>query len=126
MPLPNERKNAHKAFVSGYLSIGKQTAVYNENRRLIGREFTAEFKRVPYNTSSLTAMDLSIVGHANLSQITKKVEIPYTRKLDNASENKYLCRINDAFYNINRVEKWNESLILYLITTDEKGANVNE
>lgn len=125
MPLPNEKPNLHQARVSGYLQIGKQVPLYNENRRLIGKQFVPKYNRVPFNRASLTSSDLSFLGNVTISQISKKVDIAYSAKIESEAETALLVLYNGIVYEIEQTDRYQDRLYLYLISTDEKGGNIN-
>lgn len=125
MPLPNSKIDMHKAYNDGYLQLGEQKAIYNENRRLIGKKFTPTYKRVPFKRASLTSGDLTLLGNAVITQINKKVDIPYSAKIESEAESQLLVLYNTTVYDIEKTDRYQDRLYLYLVTTDEKGGNLN-
>lgn len=115
----------HKAYNDGYLQLGEQKALYNENRRLIGKQFTPTYKRVPFKRASLSSADLTLLGNAIISQINKKVDIPYSAKIESEAQNQLMVLWNNIVYSIEKTDRYQDRLYLYLVTTDEKGANIN-
>lgn len=115
----------HKAYNDGYLQLGEQKAIYNENRRLIGKKFTPTYKRVPFKRASLTSGDLTLLGNAVITQINKKVDIPYSAKIESEAESQLLVLYNNTVYDIEKTDRYQDRLYLYLVTTDEKGGNLN-
>lgn len=125
MPLPNSKIDMHKAYNDGYLQLGEQKAIYNENRRLIGKKFTPTYKRVPFKRASLTSGDLTLLGNAVITQINKKVDIPYSAKIESEAESQLRVLYNNTVYDIEKTDRYQDRLYLYLVTTDEKGGNLN-
>lgn len=125
MPLPNSKIDMHKAYNDGYLQLGEQKALYNENRRLIGKQFTPTYKRVPFKRASLSSADLTLLGNAIISQINKKVDIPYSAKIESEAQNQLMVLWNNIVYSIEKTDRYQDRLYLYLVTTDEKGVNIN-
>lgn len=125
MPLPNSKIDMHKAYNDGYLQLGEQKALYNENRRLIGKQFTPTYKRVPFKRASLSSADLILLGNAIISQINKKVDIPYSAKIESEAQNQLMVLWNNIVYSIEKTDRYQDRLYLYLVTTDEKGVNIN-
>lgn len=115
----------HKAYNDGYLQLGEQKAIYNENRRLIGKKFTPTYKRVPFKHASLTSGDLTLLGNAVITQINKKVDIPYSAKIESEAESQLLVLYNNTVYDIEKTDRYQDRLYLYLVSTDEKGGNLN-
>nr|DAI62617.1 MAG TPA: hypothetical protein [Caudoviricetes sp.] len=125
MPLPHEKPNLHRARVNGYLQLGNQKPVYNENRRLIGKKFVPKYGRVPFLAASLTGADLSLLGNVTISQISKKVDIAYSAKIESEAENTLLVLYNGVVYDIVSTDRYQDRLYLYLVTTDDKGGNID-
>lgn len=124
MPIPIEKINTHKAYTNGFITVGTQQPIYNENRRKVGTKFEQKFRPIPYNRATLTGQDLNILG-AKYQQIKEKVSIHYNKQIEQYAETKLLVKIGEVLYNIEKTEKWQNELFLYLVTADEKGGNVH-
>lgn len=126
MPLPHEKKfDIHRAHVNGRLEVGTQKSVKNENMRVIGTTFTPLFSRsIPFTRYTLTSTDQSLLG-ATFQQIKMKVSITYNKQIETQAESKLLVKIGKSMYSIEKTDKWQNELILYLVTADEKGGKVH-
>lgn len=125
MPIPNEKINTHKSYINGFITVGTQQPIYNENRRKIGTKFEPKFRPIPYNRATLTSNDLNTLG-ATFQQIKEKIVIHYNKEIEKYAETKLLVKIGEVLYNIEKTDKWQNDLFLYLVTADEKGGKVHE
>lgn len=125
MPLPHEQMDMHRAKTNGYLTLGEQVAIRNENRRVVGKKFIPKYDKVPFNDAALTTNDFDLLGQATIAQISKKVDITYSKKIEELAENNLLAKYNNVIYNIQKTEKFRNRMFLYLVTLDEKGGNRN-
>lgn len=124
MPLPNEKPNLYRVYNSGYVSIGTITDQINENRRRTGSVYTPKYDKIPFRKESLTTTDTALYG-MNLADIKLKIGIDFNPTIYDYAVNKLIVKIGSVFYNIDKADVSGKTLILYLVTANQKGGQLN-
>ena len=123
MPLPHDKRDMHKAYTGGMLSIGTIKDKLNENRRRVGSVFIPDYENVRFSRETVTAQDYNIYG-ANLSNVKMKISIALNYQLEEHTLNKLVVKIGNVFYNIDKSEPFQGRVFLYLVTANEKGGKI--